>query len=301
MFEGAQESVEPSLRYTSSALVATYSSQISSPSIHSRKAMVLATAALVLAAPPVTAHDFWIAPATFRPGVGTTVAVSLRVGERFRGEPVLFDRKLSERFVAVAPTGETPVAARQGSEPAGFVRIGVPGLWILGYRSRPSRVSLEPEQFERYLLQEGLETIIDLRSARGESGTQGQEVFSRCAKSLLSAGPTATGHDRPLGLTLELVTEDNPYALRPGQQLSVRLLYEGNPLPAALVVAMNSDEPETRLTVRADSEGRATFRLGRAGPWLIKAVHMIPAPPEAPAQWESLWASVTFEIPSEPK
>ena len=65
---------------------------------------------------------------------------SLRVGERFRGEPVLFDRKLSERFVAVAPTGETPVAAREGSEPAGFVPIGAPGLWILGYRSRPSRV-----------------------------------------------------------------------------------------------------------------------------------------------------------------
>jgi len=86
--------------------------------------MILATAAaLVLAAPPVTAHDFWIVPGTFRPGVGTTVAVSLRVGERFRGEPVLFDRTLGERFFAVAPTGETPVATRQGSEPAGFVRI----------------------------------------------------------------------------------------------------------------------------------------------------------------------------------
>ena len=74
-----------------------------------------------------TAGDFWIVPGTFRPGVGTTVAVSLRVGERFRGEPDLFDRTLAERFFAVAPTGETPVATRQGSEPAGFVRIGGAG------------------------------------------------------------------------------------------------------------------------------------------------------------------------------
>jgi len=260
-----------------------------------------AATGLVLAAGPVAAHDFWILPAAFRPEVGEKVGLSLRVGEHFRGEPVLIDRKLVERFFAVGPSGESSLVPRQGSEPAGFVEIGTPGLWIVGYRSRPSRVSLEAEQFERYLLQEGLDTIVELRAFRGESGTQAQEIFSRCAKSLLSAGPGAKGHDRPLGLTLELIAEENPYALRPGQQLSVRLLYEGNPLPAALVVAMNSDEPDERMAARSDSEGRATFRLGRSGAWLIKAVHMIPAPPEAPAEWESLWASVTFEIPSEPK
>ncbi len=272
------------------------------PAIPSGNAMILSmAAALVLAARPVAAHDFWIVPATFRPEVGTTVAVSLRVGERFRGEPVLIDRALVERFFAVGPTAERPVAARQGSEPAGLVRIGAPGLWIIGYRSRPSRVSLEAEQFERYLMEEGLETIIDLRAARAESGTRGQEIFSRCAKSLLSAGPGTKGHDRPLGLTLELIAEENPYSLYPGQQLSVRLLYEGNPLPAALVVATNSDEPDERMAARSDSEGRTTFRLGRGGAWLIKAVHMIPAPPDAAADWESLWASVTFQIAPEPK
>ena len=260
-----------------------------------------AATALVLAAGPVAAHDFWIVPAAFRPEVGEKVGLSLRVGEHFRGEPVLIDRTLVERFFAIGPAGESPITPRQGSEPAGFVLIGAPGLWIVGYRSRPSRVSLEAEQFERYLLQEGLETIVELRAARGESGTRAQEIFSRCAKSLLSVGPGVKGHDRPLGLTLELITEDNPYSLRPGQQLSVRLLYEGNPLPAALVVAMNSDQLDERLVARSDSEGRAAFRLGRAGAWLIKAVHMIPAPPDAAADWVSLWASVTFQIPSEPK
>jgi hypothetical protein len=256
-------------------------------------------AALVLTAWPVAAHDFWIVPAAFRPEVGEKVGLSLRVGEHFRGEPVLIDRTLVERFFAVGPASENPIVPRQGSEPAGFVRIGMPGLWIVGYRSRPSRVSLEAEQFERYLLQEGLEAIIERREARGESGTRAQEIFSRCAKSLLSVGPGIEGHDRPLGLTLELIAEDNPYSLHPGQQLSVRLLYEGKPLPAALVVAMNGDEPEQRLAARSDFEGRTTFRLGRAGAWLIKAVHMIPAPPDANADWESLWASVTFEIPPE--
>jgi Domain of unknown function (DUF4198) len=262
-----------------------------------RSAMSLSAAsALLLAAGPLAAHDFWIMPGTFTPGVGTRVAVSLRVGERFRGEPALVDRRQIERFLAVGPARESPVTVRQGSEPAGFVRIEEPGLWIVGYRSRPSPISLPAEQFERYLSEEGLERIIDLRAARGESGLQAREIFSRCAKSLLSAGPGGKGHDRQLGLTLELILEDDPSALEPGQDISLHLLYEGDPLPDALVVALNSDEPDQKLAARSDSEGRAVFRIGQAGRWLIKAVHMIPAPPDVLAEWESLWASVTFEI-----
>jgi len=274
----------------------------SSPTIPCRAVVSLSAAtALVLAAGPLAAHDFWIMPGTFRPEVGATVAVSLRVGEHFRGEPALVERKQVERFFAVGPTRESLVTVRQGSEPAGFLRIEAPGLWIVGYRSRPSPVSLPAEQFERYLSEEGLERISELRAARGESGLAAREIFSRCAKSLLSAGPGANGHDRQLGLTLELVAEENPYALEPGQELSVRLLYEGRPLPDALVVALNSDEPDKRLAARSDSEGRTRFRLGRAGRWLIKAVHMIPAPPEVLADWESLWASVTFEVHESPR
>ena len=265
------------------------------------KAMGLpAATALVLAAGPVAAHDFWIMPGAFTPEVGATVAVSLRVGQQFRGDPVLVERRQVERFFAVGPAREGLVAVRASSDPAGFLRIASPGLWIIGYRSRPSPISLPAEQFERYLSEEGLERISQLRAERGESGLGAREIFSRCAKSLVSAGHGPEGHDRQLGLRLELVAEENPYALEPGQELAVRLLYEGEPLPDALVVALNGDEPEKRLTARSDSEGRAAFRIGRAGPWLIKAVHMIPAPPDVLADWESLWASLTFEVHESP-
>jgi len=313
----APRAVEPPLRYTSGAQVATYRNfelagssfrettvviRTSSPCIPSRNAMILsAAAALVLAARPVDAHDFWIVPASFHPEVGTEVGLSLRVGEHFRGEPVLLDRKKIERFFAVGPSGESSITPRPGADPAGFVRIEAPGVWIAAYRSRPSSISLAAEPFERYLAEEGLERIIDLRAKRGESGKRSQEIYSRCAKSILSAGTGVKGGDRPLGLTLELVADENPSVLQPGQELSVRLLYEGNPLSAALVVAMNRDEPDKRLAARSDSDGRATFRLARAGPWLIKAVHMVPAPPETRADWESLWASLTFEVPARSK
>jgi hypothetical protein len=40
------------------------------------------------------------------------------------------------------------------------------------------------------------------------------------------------------------------------------------------------------------------FALAAPGPWLIKAVHMARLESDARAQWESVWASLTFAGPN---
>ena len=82
-----------------------------------------------------------------------------------------------------------------------------------------------------------------------------------------------------------------------GARLTVRLLYQGRPLAGALVMALDAIDAQTPQKVRSDAQGRASFTLPRAGAWLIKAVHMIPAPRDASADWESFWASLTFSLP----
>jgi uncharacterized GH25 family protein len=113
---------------------------------------------------------------------------------------------------------------------------------------------------------------------------------------VLAGPPVAKQGDRPLGFTLELVAERNPYMMAAGQELPIRLTYEGRPLPGALVVAMNRDA-SSKVSTRSDKDGRVRLRLPRAGMWMIKAVHMIPAQPDAQADWQSFWASLTFELP----
>ena len=113
---------------------------------------------------------------------------------------------------------------------------------------------------------------------------------------MLSGSPSEAQGDRPLGFTLELVAERNPYAVRAGQDLPVRLTYENRPLAGALVVAMNRLNPSEKLSARTDNDGRVRFRLRPGGMWLIKAVHMVPAPAGTNAEWASFWASLTFEL-----
>jgi uncharacterized GH25 family protein len=256
----------------------------------------LTLAGSLIAAAGARGHDFWIEPSTFAAKPNELVMVSLRVGDDLEGEPVPRDRSKIRSFVAAGPQGETPVIGRDGSDPAGLARPTVPGAYVLGYQSERTPNALAAKKFEHYLYDEGLGRIVELRQQRGHSAKEGREVYSRCAKSLVTVGePPSTGYDRALGFTLELIAESNPWTLAPNEPLIVRLLHEGKPIEGVLITALHRDTPETGQAVRSSADGRARITLDRPGRWMIKAVHMVEAPPDAEADWESFWASLTLE------
>lgn len=271
-------------------------------------ALVVAAGPGLAAAPHAEAHDFWIEPERSTVAAGSPTAVALRVGDALPGEPVARNPSSIERFAALGPHGEEPIAGIPGRYPAGTFRPDAPGAYWLLYRSRPTPVTLAAEKFESYLEEEGLEHVLAARRDRGRQGEDGRELFSRCAKALLSVVPaaggdtaaagTATADDRvdlPIGLDLELVPESDPRRLPAGGELTVRLLYRGEPLAGALLDAVGPHG--SRSTVRTDDRGRAVFRLPSAGRWLLAGVHMVEAGDGSGADWESLWASLRFEVP----
>jgi hypothetical protein len=220
------------------------------------------------------AHDFWIEPGTFTPGLGQRVGVRMMVGQDLLGDVVAIDPALVKQFV------EPP-------------RMSPPGLGIIGYESHPSPVELTGEKFNQYLKDEGLDSI-----PRQRPDAAVHELFSRCAKSLTLTGPVAPGQaDRELGFRLELIAERSPYAMHEGDEIAFRLLWDKRPIAHTLVVAMSKADPAAKLSARSDAQGRVRFRLPHGGMWMVKAVHMIAAPAGINANWMSWWASETFEVP----
>jgi hypothetical protein len=267
----------------------------------------LAAALALLFAGAAWAHDMWIEPSGYEPLQGTRLAVRLRIGQQFQGDPFPRDPALLLRFAVIGSgTGaETPIPGVPGTDPAGYIVTGAPGLYELVYASRHAAVELDGAKFEKYLADEGLETISAQRAGRGQSAAPVKEIYSRCAKSLIAVGGdagagqgVAAGHDRVLGLTLELIPERNPYSLAPGQELPVRLLYRGAPLAGAKVAALLKGQPSRQVAARTDAQGRVRLPLGGSGVWLVKAVHMIAVPAGSGADWESFWASLTFALPA---
>ena len=174
---------------------------------------------------------------------------------------------------------------------------------MIGFHGKPNALELPAEKFNAYLEQEGLDAVLAWRAEHGQMNQPGREIYSRCAKSLLLTGPAnganqaADGVDRAdrlLGFTLELMAERRPDRLRAGESLPLRLLYEGRPLAGALVTARQRADPHQRIALRSDADGRVMLPLAHPGDWLVNAVHMRPAPEGSGADWESLWASLTF-------
>lgn len=253
---------------------------------------------------PARAHDFWIAPSGFRPAAGERVSVELEVGQRFEGDAVPRNPEKIEAFFAVDARGSRiPVEGIDGSSPAGFLRARTAGLAWIGYRSRTTPIEQNGAKFEAYLREEGLDGIALARERARTSGLPGKEIYSRCAKALIRVGDGGgdDGFDRILGLPLEIVAEASPFSPSvpgaPGASLPVRVLYEGRPLEGALVGCMSKADPAGEVRARTDPEGRARFALGSSGACLVRVVHMVPAPRDSGADWESFWASLVFERP----
>ncbi|HVS03935.1 MAG TPA: DUF4198 domain-containing protein [Thermoanaerobaculia bacterium] len=250
-------------------------------------ARTLVPALLLAAAAPLAAHDLWLVPSTFRPAVGEVVTVRLALGHPEAPEAVARAAGRIARFAFVTPVGEVAVPGLDGLDPAGAVRVAAVGPQAIAYVGRPARSELAAADFAAYLREEGLEAVLAERRRRGEEAWPGRERYSRSLKALLAAGG-ADGADVPLGLPLELLRE------RVGEgQVTLRLLLAGSPLEGCLVELRPLAGGVVRMG-RSGADGRVSLTLGAGGgEWLATAVHMRRSA-EPDAEWESLWASLTF-------
>lgn len=265
----------------------------------SRSAAILSGLIVLLGSTTAGGHEFWVEPSTFALERDGRIGVRLCVGDGFEGWSLARNTQRIEKFVAAGPAGEQPIVGLDGSDPAGIARFTTPGGYVIAYRSNRAFTELPGDEFDAYLAEKGLEQIVALRKQRGASGRKVLEAYSRHAKSLIRVGD-ADGSvvDRPMGLRLELVAGPELRRADADGLRSFRLLHDGKPLAGALVTATRPGTTDGDLKVRTGADGRASFRLRAPGMWRVAVVHMIKAPGDIAADWESLWASLTFELSS---
>jgi uncharacterized GH25 family protein len=240
------------------------------------------------------AHEFWVEPSTFSPAAGSRLDVRLCVGDGVEGWPLPRNDRRIERFATIGPVGEQPLLGIDGADPAGIARLRTSGGHIVAFESKHTLANMPAEQFSAYLKEKGLEQILTLRERRGESRRDARDAYSRHAKALVRVGESGELVDRAIGLRLELIAALE----RTGDARSFRLLHEGKPLANALVTATLLGAAASDRHARTDQHGRVTLSLRTAGAWRIDAVHMIEARDAVAADWESRWASLTFEVPA---
>jgi uncharacterized GH25 family protein len=267
------------------------------------KRLVVALAFVLVAAIPLAAHDLFLKLDTYFVAPNVDVKIKVLNGTFTTSENgVTRDRLVDISLVApdtvmhIDPSKWDTV----GKSSVLAIHTRGPGVYVVGASTRPRELKLEAREFNAYLEEEGIRDILDARTKAGTRGAPARERYAKHVKALFQVGRRTDGpFDRALGYPAEIVPLDNPYTLRPGMTLRVRCLVDGAPSAHQVVLAGGRTPAGARLTpitVTADSAGIARIPLRGRGTWYVKFIRMRPVTGDASVDYESKWATVTFQI-----
>jgi uncharacterized GH25 family protein len=260
----------------------------------------------MLCSSPVCGHDFWLQPREYwlSPALMTPLTLQVGHGPYRQRSPIPAHR--ITRFAAVGPTGGL-LDLRERLHPGdtledGSLEFADAGIYVVILETDNRAQSHLPAiRFNDYLRAEGLTPALQERRRLHRMDADGSEIYSRHAKALLrvSASDSDVGSSewvtRPVGLPLEIVPEVNPYAVPGPAALPVRVLYQGRPLPGALVKLTELEhDAEPFETHRTDVGGRATFSLPNQGTWLLNVIWTRPLPKTEETDFETVFSSLSF-------
>ncbi|MEJ1972394.1 MAG: DUF4198 domain-containing protein [Lacunisphaera sp.] len=246
----------------------------------------------------LSAHECWLQPASFAPVAGPAIGLTIQVGMNFDGEvrPFTPERVAALRHYSAA--GAEDWTARLNGKLQFPAKFEDPGTHVIIYNSKPGLITLEPDKFNAYLREEGLDFVIAERERTGESAKPGRERYLRCNKTIVRADGKADGtYAVVTGQRLEIIPVDDPAAWSAGEPSRFKLLFAGQPLADAKVRAWHRGGGRlTTLDAITAANGEVSFALAASGEWMLSAVHMARLTGDAAADWESHWGNLTFAV-----
>ncbi len=265
-----------------------------------RRTLIILVVLATLAA-PARGHDYWLQPATFTPASGKPVALALHVGDGFVSEAERpFQKKptLHCRLYSSSDTVDLAASAREGGRPLLRLSCPKPGIYLVALERDAHLITLAAKKFNRYLAEEGLDAVLAQRKKRGEADAPGRERYRRYLKCLLRAGGKGDGTwKKSAGHKLEILPLADPTALKAGDTLKVRILFEGKPLAGAKVTAFRrAGKKVVAHSAVSSARGEACFPFDAAGPCLVRLVHMRRSAHDSEADWHSFWAALSFAV-----
>lgn len=258
-------------------------------------------AGLGVAASLAAAHDLYIKFDTYFLAPETRVRVPVLNGTFVKSEGAVTADRVSDLSVVSAgrrarlsttlwtPSGDTTVLT---------LRTGEAGTYVVGASTRPRELALSATDFNEYLEHDGIPDVLAARRRDGQLATDVVERYHKHVKAVFQVGDRRTDDfGTVLGYPAEIIPLENPYAVRVGAALPVRVLVDGVAVANQVVVAggHGSGGAIRERSTRADDEGIARVSLDAAGRWYVKFIYMERSP-DAGIDYESKWATLTFEV-----
>lgn len=258
------------------------------------------------------AHDMFLKLESYFLPADASVSVHLLNGTFDQSENAIARDRMTDVSV-VGPGSEDvthpPTSRWTDSANAAVLRTetGDPGTYVVGVSTAERTFTLSGEDFDGYLEHDGVLDVLEARREAGETGTETTETYSKHVKAVVQVGEARSeAFAKRLGYPVELVPLQNPYELSVGDTLELLFLSEGRPVGDQIVYAgyegyeagagAGAGEHRDPVQTRTDDAGVARIPLDRAGKWYARLIHMVSVPDDPEVDYESNWATVSFEI-----
>ncbi|HSH37418.1 MAG TPA: DUF4198 domain-containing protein [Chthoniobacterales bacterium] len=244
------------------------------------------------------AHDTWLIADQIRVAPKTSIVLDLTSGMEFPKLDVAPKRqnvpnasgRLAGRTFEISDAGG---AAHSVQFKTDLPEPGIAAIWI----KLPSRtLELKPEQVQMFNEEVNAPESLQKDYAEMPEPKRWRGTSTKHPKTFVRVGDpkSDTSWQEPVGLFLEIVPEKDPTAVRAGDEFPVRVLRDGAPFGGFQLHAVTAGDKEGEAQT-TDNAGRATFKLGKAGRWLVKGVEARKS--SAPdMNFEAKSATLTFEV-----
>lgn len=249
----------------------------------------------------LSAHDLYLMPGKFIVQPGASLRVEFHNGDSFPESEVAPRVKRLVQASLLSSSGEASVThlRETGKIVAGAVKVPGAGNLILAVRTVPNFIELDSKKFDAYLKEEGLQDVMQWRLTHHEQSKPGRERYTKFAKSILVAGKPDDYYKHAVGFVIEIIPEANPYTVESSGKLPVQIFLRGQPAPGLQVelASATAQGSQTTIVGRTGEDGRISVPLRGHGRYRIHSLRMQRCSEPAVADWESFWASLTFEVP----
>lgn len=267
-----------------------------------QKRILAGIASLLLLSISLLAHDLYLRLDSFFVGVNEKVTIKILNGSFQASDGAVNFARLADVSV-VAPSGalthpkETDFT-RDDKTSYLHLQPADAGNYLVGLATMTREIDLAAKDFNEYLREDGIPDILAARERNKELDKNIRERYSKYVKTLFQAGKKQSdNYKKVLGYAVEIVPEDNPYKLKPGDTFEFLCLKDGKPLANQFVMTGHDDGTNLRIgeNLRTDKKGVGKVKLTGAGKWYVKFIQMSPLK-DPKLNYESKWATFTFEI-----
>ena len=252
--------------------------------------------------PAVAAHDLYLKLDSFFVAVNQQISIKILNGSFTDSEGAVSFQRLKDVSV-VSPAGSRTNPKETDftkNEKTSYLNLQPTeeGNYVVGLSTSEREIDLKAKDFNEYLTEDGIPDTLNERKRKKELTKDVRERYSKHVKMIFQVGDKQTdSYKTVLGYPVEIVPQNNPYALKSGDTFEFLCLKDGKPLVNQFVMTGRDDAGKiiTGEDVRTDKKGVAKIKLSATGKWYVKFIQMTRLT-DPKLNYESKWATLTFEI-----